>query len=154
MSVRNPSALSLVDVLANGSSDIRAHIASVVSSYGAPPLYPRQWVYISQETISLKPKFRVMQFNILAEGLSAHPENTPPFLEDVDGSPIKPSDCGGFDHDQSTGELVFNFHQYRKWRVLEEILRVDPDVLALEEIDHFADFFEPVLSTLGYKVKS
>lgn len=47
---------------------------------------------------------------------------------------------------------MFDFHEYRKWRLLEEIMRVDPDVLALEEVDHFADFFEPLLACLGYKV--
>lgn len=113
------------------------------------PLYPRKW------TLVAAPKsphnFRVMQFNILAEGLSAHPSTTPPFSISPDGNEICPSECGGFDT-TSDASTTFNFENYRKWRILEEIERCSPDVLALEECDHFHDFFEPALFSMGYSV--
>ena len=162
MSIRNASPHSLAAMLINSPSEIPARIASIVASYEAPPLYSRHWMNFAAPDTSKDTNtctsdssgFRVMQFNILAEGLSAHPDNTPPFVEDCYGSPISASTCGGFDYNPSSalGELVFNFHDYRKWRLLEEILRVNPDVLALEEIDHYLDFFEPLLTSIGYKV--
>ena len=39
-----------------------------------------------------------------------------------------------------------NFSGVRRWRLLEEILRTNPDVLAVQEIDHFHDFFAPALT--------
>jgi hypothetical protein len=159
MSIRNAPPLSLADLLISSSSEIPARIAAVVANHDAPPLYSRHWLNYSTPAAASTveypfntPTFRVMQFNLLAEGLSAHPNNTPPFLQDTQGSPIKPSSCGGFECDNSPSrELVFHFHEYRKWRLLEEILRVDPDVLTLEEIDHYPDFFQPLLTSLGYK---
>ena len=158
MSVRIPPSQSLAD-LGVVPGEIPERIASVIAENGAPPLYSRHWLTFSsikdpQLCATERTSFRAMQFNILAEGLSAHPDNTPPFQEDTRGEPIKASTCGGFDYDpSSSGEKVFDFHGYRKWRLIEEILLVNPDVLALEEIDHFFDFFEPLLSSLGYKVQ-
>ena len=39
----------------------------------------------------------------------------------------------------------------RKLRSLQEILTYDPDVIALEEVDHFEDFYLPSLRELGYE---
>ena len=44
---------------------------------------------------------------------------------------------------------VLNFGT-RRWRLLAEILAADADVVALEEVDHFDDFFEPALKPFGY----
>ena len=41
--------------------------------------------------------------------------------------------------------------EYRSSLILKEILRADADVLCLEEIDHFQDFYEPELSKHGYE---
>jgi hypothetical protein len=114
-----------------------------------PPLYTRQWSTITSSQSLYK--IRVMQFNMLAEGLSAHPSTVPPFSSSPGGEEISLSECGGFDttHDATT---TFNFDGYRKWRLLEEIERCGPDVLAMEECDHFHDFFEPALMSLGYTV--
>jgi nocturnin len=40
----------------------------------------------------------------------------------------------------------------RKWRLLEEILRPEavPDLLTVQECDHFPDFFQPALAACGY----
>ena len=39
----------------------------------------------------------------------------------------------------------------RKLRSLQEILAYDPDVIALEEVDHFEDYYLPSLRELGYE---
>lgn len=72
-----------------------------------------------------------MQFNLLAEGLSSKPA------------------YGGFDQILDP-EICLNF-ETRRWRLLEEIMRMGPDLLAIEEVDHYASFFEPVLAKLGYE---
>ncbi|XP_071511005.1 nocturnin-like isoform X1 [Diadema antillarum] len=38
----------------------------------------------------------------------------------------------------------------RKYAILEEILTYDPDVVCLQEVDHYKDFFLPVLQQVGY----
>ena len=38
----------------------------------------------------------------------------------------------------------------RKHRSLEEILTYNPDIIALEEVDHYDDFYLPSLKALGY----
>lgn len=115
-----------------------------------PSLYTREWQKI--KGTPCPNRIRVMQFNMLAEGLSAHPAKTPHFDTAPEGESVTPSDCGGFDTgpDAST---VFDFEGFRRWRLLEEIIRVDPDVLALEECDRYHDFFQPALSSLGYQVQ-
>lgn len=37
------------------------------------------------------------------------------------------------------------------WKILEEILRWDCDVLALQEVDHHHDFLSPMLAKSGYR---
>ncbi len=39
----------------------------------------------------------------------------------------------------------------RKYRCLEEILTYDPDVVCLQEVDHFPDFYQPMLKQIGYE---
>lgn len=39
----------------------------------------------------------------------------------------------------------------RKYLILEEILTYRPDVLCLQEVDHYFDTFQPVLASLGYQ---
>lgn len=40
--------------------------------------------------------------------------------------------------------------QERKYLILEEILTYRPDVLCLQEVDHYYDTFQPILNSLGY----
>lgn len=85
---------------------------------------------------------RVLQFNTLAHGLSALPTAPMPFAA------AQPSASGGFDQVEQPEETL-NWES-RRWAVLAEMLRHDADVLTLQEIDHFADFFEPALAAAGY----
>jgi len=39
---------------------------------------------------------------------------------------------------------------YRKSRLLKVVLENSPDVIAIEECDHFADWFQPELAKAGY----
>ncbi|CAJ1388037.1 unnamed protein product, partial [Effrenium voratum] len=105
------------------------------------PLLPREWGDVAgcEEAQIL----RAMQFNVLAEGLSSRSTDIPPFPE----AATQVSDGGGFTkvpHD------VLDY-SVRKHLVLEEVLRVEPDVVALEECDHFEDFFRPALAACGYR---
>lgn len=38
----------------------------------------------------------------------------------------------------------------RKYLILEEILTYRPDILCLQEVDHYYDTFQPIMSSLGY----
>lgn len=46
--------------------------------------------------------------------------------------------------------IAFDWN-WRKWRLLEVIVAADADLLVLEEVDHFADFFNHALWALGYQ---
>ena len=73
---------------------------------------------------------RVMQYNILADGLSG-----------------LRSDHGGF----SRIKKQFLEWDYRKSLFFSEIVECNPDVITFQECDHFVDFFEPELKKLGYQ---
>jgi len=42
-------------------------------------------------------------------------------------------------------------YNYRKEKQLEQIHKYKPDILCLQEVDHFSDFLEPTLEQAGYK---
>jgi len=69
---------------------------------------------------------RVLQFNILADALG--------------------TEAGSFDK-VPVECLKWAF---RKYRILEQILLVNPDVICLEEVDHFGDYFQPIFDSLGF----
>ena len=94
---------------------------------------------------------RVMQFNILAEGLSASPSDPPPPLSRSPAGPLKPRNNGGFDALPSPLVEPILAWAPRSLRLLAEIIRHDPTLLSLEECDHYADFFGPALRLLGYE---
>ena len=86
----------------------------------APPL-PRQSTLVSN--------LRVQQFNVLADGLSG-----------------LRADLGGFSR---AGADVLSW-EHRKWKILNELLVFKPDVITLQECDHYDDFFLPELIKHGY----
>lgn len=146
MSFRVPH--SVTDRLS--TSEIFFKIASVAEV----PLYSRPMRNIGDQNLPEGAEcydFTVKQFNVLAEGLSSSPTRQPPFPAGLHGEPAVRGDFGGFDS-VVDAEKVFDFNGYRKWRLLEEILRADsrPDILTLQECDHFHDFFEPHLGSFGY----
>ncbi|XP_029918291.1 nocturnin isoform X2 [Myripristis murdjan] len=75
---------------------------------------------------SLNPSIRVMQWNILAQALG----------EGKDGFIRCPLDALNW--------------QERKYLILEEILTYRPDILCLQEVDHYYDTFQPIMAGLGY----
>jgi mRNA deadenylase 3'-5' endonuclease subunit Ccr4 len=145
--MRRAAVVSLETLLAPHQS-ISSKLAEIHAIHKLPELYSREWMPLTQ----VNPEtFRVMQFNILAEGLSAHPQTVPPFPSS-NGEDLEPSNCGDFDADPGEALVIFDFEGCRRWRIIEEILNVSPDILALEECDHFDDFFFPILESLGYSV--
>ena len=44
---------------------------------------------------------------------------------------------------------VFDWDNFRRWRILEEILRYDNDIICLEELDSYEEF-KPILHSIGY----
>ncbi|XP_069569831.1 nocturnin-like [Brachyistius frenatus] len=44
---------------------------------------------------------------------------------------------------------ALNWHE-RKYLILEEILTYRPDILCLQEVDHYYDTFQPIMAGLGY----
>ncbi|KAM3842721.1 nocturnin [Diretmus argenteus] len=72
------------------------------------------------------PSIRVLQWNILAQALG----------EGKDGFVRCPLDALNW--------------QERKYLILEEILTYRPDILCLQEVDHYFDTFQPIMASLGY----
>ncbi|XP_026185663.1 nocturnin isoform X2 [Mastacembelus armatus] len=72
------------------------------------------------------PSIRIMQWNILAQALG----------EGKDGFIRCPPDALNW--------------QERKYLILEEILTYRPDILCLQEVDHYYDTFQPIMARLGY----
>ncbi|KAJ8391011.1 hypothetical protein AAFF_G00097890 [Aldrovandia affinis] len=90
-----------------------------------PARFHRAFVSPEDRTPLSQP-IRVMQWNILAQALG----------EGKDGFVRCPLDA-------------LNWAE-RKYLILEEILTYQPDVLCLQEVDHYFDTFQPVLGSLGY----
>jgi len=100
-----------------------------------PDLYKRQWIDAPPGRGTVPTSgvpVRVAQFNILADGLSAMDENKGGFT----GSPV--------------GSLEW---RYRRARLVYELVRHGdlPDIVAMQEVDHYYDWFAPVLAWLGYE---
>ncbi|XP_053559645.1 nocturnin isoform X2 [Bombina bombina] len=92
-----------------------------------PPRLCREFVSLRNNFSSQNQPFRVMQWNILAQALGEGKDN---FVK----CPME----------------ALKWEQ-RKYLILEEILKYRPHVLCLQEVDHYFDTFEPVLSRLGYQ---
>lgn len=133
-----PEALAWLDGMVGSA---RAKMANCTGDPHGAALYDRQWLPAEPRRSE---GFVVLQFNTLAEGLSAPPNATPPF---PDGA--QPSVWGGLS--AVPCKEVSLVWRLRRWRILEEILRHGPDLVALEELDHFEDFWRPVLAVAGFE---
>jgi nocturnin len=102
-------------------------VAELRAQFG--PLLPRSFPK-PRRASSGRGSVRFLQFNTLAEGLSSLP------------------DYGGF---IKTPRESLDFHGFRKFRLLDEMLRFEPDIIACEEMDHFDDFFRPAMKHYGYE---
>ncbi|XP_028816672.1 nocturnin isoform X2 [Denticeps clupeoides] len=91
-----------------------------------PARLQRSFISLREHTKHAQP-IRVMQWNILAQALG----------EGKDGFVRCPLEA-------------LNWAE-RKYLILEEILTYRPDILCLQEVDHYFDTFQPVLSSLGYQ---
>jgi len=105
-------------------SDLRRLASSLKSPL--PALLPREFIPSERTDDGA---IRILQFNILARGLSSPPNN------------------GGF---ILSPVASLHFEHYRKYRLLEEILRFHPDIVTLEELDQYDDFFQPLMNKFGY----
>ncbi|XP_056346209.1 nocturnin [Oenanthe melanoleuca] len=92
-----------------------------------PPRFQRNFVNLKKSTASNHRPIRVMQWNILAQALGEGKDN---FVQ----CPME----------------ALKWEE-RKCLILEEILAYKPDILCLQEVDHYFDTFEPLLSRLGYQ---
>ncbi|XP_051821370.1 nocturnin isoform X1 [Antechinus flavipes] len=92
-----------------------------------PPRFQRDFVDLRTDSTSSHPSIRVMQWNILAQALGEGKDN---FVQ----CPVE----------------ALKWEE-RKCLILEEILAYQPDILCLQEVDHYFDTFNPLLSRLGYQ---
>ncbi|XP_005996688.1 nocturnin isoform X2 [Latimeria chalumnae] len=91
-----------------------------------PPRFQRDLVNVRACAPGGPHSMRVMQWNILAQALGEGKDN---FI-------LCPMEA-------------LNWAE-RKYLILEEILMHHPDILCLQEVDHYFDTFQPILSRLGY----
>ena len=83
------------------------------------------------EAVTASIKLRVLQFNMLADGLSG-----------------LRADLGGFAGvSRERGEMEWS---RRKELLLRELLQYDADILTLQEVDHFYDWLQPAMAERGY----
>ena len=69
-------------------------------------------------------KIRVMQWNTLARALFS--QSDPKMSYKLASN--------------ETADKIFDWNNFRKWRILEEILRFDNDIICLEEVDSYEEF--------------
>lgn len=86
-------------------------------------------IYNERDSVRTVSGFRILQFNILADGLSGLRK-----------------DMGAF----SRVNMSILEWEKRRISLLKEIVQYDPDVITLQECDHFHDFFMPELDKRGY----
>lgn len=148
----------LASCLVQGKPGITKQIERVKQIQGVSQpceLYTRNWFDNNMFKSKGTHNFKILQFNILAQGLSSGPHIVPPFpVTEVDTKGC----FGGFSGiPKPEVSLDWNL---RKWRLLEEIAggsrtimngEIIPDLVALEECDNFENFFHPALGLYGFE---
>ncbi|CAH1777213.1 unnamed protein product [Owenia fusiformis] len=104
------------------SNSLLEVIKSLLS--GKPALLARTFQSVAKPPIG-KNGLRLLQWNILAQGLCMGKDN---FVR----CPLEALDWGT-----------------RKLRIVEEILQYDPDVICMQEVDHFG-YLENILQSVGF----
>jgi mRNA deadenylase 3'-5' endonuclease subunit Ccr4 len=142
-----------------------AEVRQEQARYGLSDLYLREWESTKGETTCINDTndansvISVMQFNTLAEGLSAGPTAKKPFqIKSADGQWQNEKQLYGGFNEIPVPSVSLDFG-LRRWRLLEVILgaRVTPggsstfDLIALEEIDRYRGFFAPIMRLFGYE---
>jgi len=89
-------------------------------------IYERSMVSATESVVEPGVNVSIMTYNVLAETYM---------------SPMRYAHCPEYARRWS----------YRGNRIISEISLYKPDILALQEVDHYYDFFEPKLAKLGYK---
>mmetsp|Transcript_35142 Transcript_35142/g.76938 ORF Transcript_35142/g.76938 Transcript_35142/m.76938 type:complete len:518 (+) Transcript_35142:187-1740(+) len=131
-------------------------------------LYERQWTPIDKgaanrtDTAGTAHTINVLQFNTLAEGLSSAATESLPFGTSKERGKDEKTDYGGFTEVPEPAKCLD--YALRRWRIIEVITgacyrenqyaaatRCEFDLVALEEVDRFAGFFEPTLALFGYR---
>lgn len=87
-----------------------------------PPV-PRSYIPVSQANPNL-PKLKVCSYNLLADNVA---------FRIITHTPYK-----------------YLHFKYRSARIIQEIDHFRPDILCLQEVDHFKDFYRPELEKIGY----
>lgn len=133
------------------------------AKYGNALLYPRRWKDMNGDLLldgsecddQSETSFTVMQFNALAEGLSAGPDAPRPFILEPDNAygQSEKNSFGGFTNVKDP-QVALDF-ALRRWRLLEVLVGGDGtspfDVIAMEEVDRFYGFLAPLLRLFGYE---
>ncbi len=101
-----------------------------IEGQGMNFLPKRAFVQLWKHRPRIVGELRVLQYNVLADGLSG-----------------LRTDLGGFSRVKSE-HLQWGF---RKGLILSELLEHDADVITLQECDHYYDFFQPELQRMGYE---
>mmetsp|Transcript_47216 Transcript_47216/g.75646 ORF Transcript_47216/g.75646 Transcript_47216/m.75646 type:complete len:451 (-) Transcript_47216:722-2074(-) len=125
------------DTYKGATNDLQKELSRLKEEYkdNYQPLYERKWMKLhafndsDTDTDAAPPSFSMLQFNILADGLSGV------------------FNTGRTEFDKSpSGSLPF---KYRGFRIVEEIVNAAPDIVTLEEVDAF-EFVSHYLSPFGY----
>lgn len=125
---------------------------------GNADIYPQTIEYINKATSGRnnKPTIKVLQFNTLAEGLSAGPHVPRPFEMHTGNDRNNLDDAlnyGGFT-EIPFPEKILDFSK-RRWRLLQIMIgsqgNAHYDIIAIEELDRFRGFFLPILRMFGYE---
>eukprot|EP00929_Paragymnodinium_shiwhaense_P065165 TRINITY_DN326_c0_g1_i3.p1 TRINITY_DN326_c0_g1~~TRINITY_DN326_c0_g1_i3.p1 ORF type:complete len:1910 (+),score=270.45 TRINITY_DN326_c0_g1_i3:135-5864(+) len=127
-----------MDAAGRAGDAVRRYRKMLPQGAAASPLYPRAWWRASVDAVEEHARagggvrLRVAHFNVLADSTCTTAQD----MGELESSPAH--------------ALPF---QYRRWRLLEEMMRHGdpPDVIALQAVDHFEDWFEPELRKLGYE---
>eukprot|EP00752_Nemacystus_decipiens_P013469 g11929.t3 len=124
----------------HSQSALQLEVRAAVDNLNWPPLASRGWSPLPSTALDERgaegievgrgKKLKVLSWNVLCDGLSgAHPTR------------------GGF-LKAPKGSLDW---EKRRWKILEEILKWDCDVLVLQEVDHHHDWLSPMLAKEGYR---